>query len=224
MDDLIKSLFKQIEKAFNQSDIKDYAEKHGKKWFYYLSSTRLTKNTTVIVGFNGGAKEGIPYEPLMYVPDVTFGDLFRKGDELKSLSRIYYPLKSHLKDEDVDSFVQINFCFFRSDSESKIRKEDVELCVPIFEQLMSHLKPRRIIGFSARLRDYILNNKMHSQLDTKNIESNNKTVYAVKGQIKFTDISIPFCILPHPNYPITSKARNEAWEFCFPDIQKERKK
>lgn len=135
MNDIVRSLYKRIEAAFNQSDVKKYAEDHHEKWFYCLTSTKLTSNTTVIIGFNGGAKKDCPYRPQNSAeyPNKSFKDLYDMKDELGSFSRIYNCLKQYLPKEDIDNFVQTNFCFFKSNNENEISEKDIRLCIPIFE-------------------------------------------------------------------------------------------
>jgi hypothetical protein len=210
----LKKLFESTKMAFGKSDIKKYAEMNGHQWYYSISSTKLEKNQTVLIGYNGGAEIGVNYDPQLEIPPENFKDLYDKK-WLGSFVRVYTNLKTYLKNDDVDNFVQTNFCFFRSKSEGLISYHDIELCKPLFEELIEIIKPKRIIGFSKKLSDYLIPKIPGDYLESINIPSNKKTLHVIKGKINIAGSLIPIFFLPHPNAKFTGDSLVKAWDFCF---------
>lgn len=206
----IQQLFVDTKIAFEKSSIKKFAENNKLSWHYSVSSTHLTTNNNVIVGFNWGATDNYSYKPQAEMPTENFKQLYDKQD-LGSLQRIYEPLKKCFPYEDIDNCVQTNFCFFRSKKESQITSADLDLSTPLFQKLLVIIKPKRIIGFSNKLRDYFLNNKLCSSVETFNIPSNKKTLFVAKGIYRLNRQDIPILFLPHPNSRFTTEARQTAW-------------
>jgi len=128
-------------------------------------------------------------------------------------------MKPFFDDEEINNCVQTNFCFFRSNKEEQISMADLELCTPLFQKLLLIIKPKRIVGFSNKLRDHFLQNKLCSSVEILNIPSNRKTLFAAKGLYSIENEEIPIYFLPHPNSKFTSQARKCAWEFCFYSLQ-----
>jgi hypothetical protein len=213
-DKSIEQLFVDTKIAFENSPIKKYADQNGKQWYYSISSTRLNENSNVIIGFNWGAAGNDKYKPQVLVPHENFKDLYDKK-WLGSLERIYQPLKLRFPNEDIDQSVQTNFCFFRSKVEGEITDKDLELSTPLFHQLISIIKPKRIIGFSKRLQSYFIENGRCSNLHEASFASNRRTLHTAKGFLKLNGLEVPIYFLPHPNAKFTNVARRNAWDFCF---------
>jgi hypothetical protein len=206
----IKALFEATKTAFQQSAIRKYAEANNEEWNYAITSTQLTPNSTVIVGFNWGVTAEDEYEPQTEIPDDTFKDLYDKK-WLGSLERSYQPLKKYLPDEDIDHCVQTNFCFFRSESEAQIRAVDLALTTPLFSRLMELIEPKQIIGFSHHLRKYLARHYLLLEMKQTRIPMGKRSVYAIKGIYQIKKREVPFYILPYPNSRISGEARSAAW-------------
>lgn len=212
-DDL-KNLLNRIELAFNQSDIKAYCEANNLKWFYDLCATPIIPGAPLIVGFNWGAAKGMEYKLLS--PQERFIDLHNKK-YLGSMSRIVPYLTQYFSEEILEIIGQTNFCFFRSAKGYQISKKDLDLCKSIFFEFLEKAVPSNILCFSGRLKDYLFSSGLLNNLRKKEItfrKGNREVAYtAVKATLNITGCKIAF--LPHPNYPISSIARRQAWEFCF---------
>jgi hypothetical protein len=206
-----KELLAQTEEAYNHSNIR------SRLWGFSVTATRIIKNEPLIVGFNWGVnakwlKEGNKYNATKerkYPDNICF-----KDSDLGSLKRIlpyfekYYP--------DALSGMQTNFCFFRSQKENQISENDLDLSSGLFDQYLDYSTPSIIISFSKRLTKYLEKKGKLNSIEKKDIESGKKIIQAVTAEFQQSNNSIDFVNLPHPNYPITSEARNKAWEFCFP--------
>lgn len=210
----IELLFTNTANAFDKSSIKIFAMENKLNWNYSICSTRITTETNLIVGFNCGATDNYDYLPQTEIPHDSFKDLFDKK-ELGSLQRIYEPLKQYFPYEDIANCVQTNFCFFRSKKENQITEADIQLSKPLFQKLIEIIKPKRIIGFSSKFRDYFLSNNLCSSIETLIIPSNRKRLFVAKGTYNVNGKSIPIFFLPHPNSKFTTAARQAAWKFCL---------
>lgn len=210
----IQRLFIETKTAFEKSSIKNFAVANNLNWHYAISPTRLTTGNNVIVGFNWGAADNCAYKPQTQIPAKSFKELYDQK-ELGSFQRLYLPLKEFFPHEDIDNCLQTNFCFFRSKEENQITPAYLALSTLLFQKLLDIVKPKRIIRFSNKLRDYFLDNKLCSQLESLNIPSNGKTLFVVKGFYCVNGQNIPVFFLPHPNAQFTTEARQAAWDFCF---------
>jgi hypothetical protein len=197
----IESLFDETEVAFNNAPIKKYAAEKNLAWHYSISSTRIIPNSTLLIGFNWGAEVDYRYTPQEVIPENTFKDLHNKR-ELGSFQRVYESLKKYLPVEDIDNCVQTNFCFFRSKNESQITQEDLDLSTPLFLKLIQIVQPKRIIGFSSKLLDYCIIQKLCT-VEAGSFASNKRTLHvgkdfftALKNKYRFTSCPTQMRNLP----------------------------
>lgn len=209
MREKLTELLEELGRAYEQSDIKKFCIKNKYQWHYSLATTKMIKDKPLIIGFNWGAAKGVSYEPQSTIEDTGFGD-----EETGTLVRIKPFCRQYYDDEFLESASQTNYCLFRSRNEGEITSHDIELCEPIFERIISTLRPSEMLSFSSKLRDYLVSGNKISDLQKKTIEFQRgarKVRYtAVKGRLG----GIPILCLPHPNYPMRSNARQVAWEFC----------
>ena len=210
METALNQLLLELGQVYERSPIKQYCLQNGYEWYYSLVTTAMEKGYPLILGFNWGASQNGKYSAQSLITQLKF-----KDQDLGSLSRIFPYCKEYLGCDFLDKASQSNYCFFRSNKENQITPEDVELCKHIFEKLIDVVQPSSILCFSAKLRDYLIENKRLSNCQIEVIEykrgSVNMTYLAMKAILN-SGVEIKF--LPHPNYPITNVARSEAWEFC----------
>lgn len=209
-----KILFAELADAFEKSDIKQYAQRNNHTWNYSLTSTPIYENGLLLIGFNGGAIKGYPYERQDKLPTENF-----LKQDLGSFKRVIPFLKKYFDDETIDKVVQINYCFFRSAKEFEITARDRELCEPIFFKLLALIKPKQVISFSASLRQHLLNRSdIFENKFQKEIQSNRGGITAMVGELKINSNKIPIGFLPHPNYPLNGTARQQVWETVFENL------
>ncbi len=206
----LSKLLSELGKVFSNSDIKEYCLINGHQWSYSLVSTTLEQNGPLVIGFNWGASKGEDYSPQKEIKKTNF-----LTEEVGSLSRIFPYCRRYFGEDFLSKITQSNYCFFRSQKESQITQRDIELCEPIFEQLVGILNPSSILCFSSKLRDSLLKNgriKSTEMFDIKYDRGSLKVTYtAIKATLN-SGVEISF--LPHPNYPMKGEARQEAWKFC----------
>lgn len=208
-------LLYSVKQSYLISDV--YNKFKDKEWYYSISSTRLSKNKPLILGFNWGVdskmeKSGIKHNPQSEYPFAYFEGLY---DELGSFKRVVTLFHEYFPKALVGT--QTNFCFFRTENESQLTHRDIELCIPIFEKLLDYLNPSCIISFSRPLHNYLLLNK-ENKVDTIKIPSGKKTVFATKGIITINNTKIKYYNLPHPNnyrFHHEFEPIEKAWEYCF---------
>ena len=117
MTDIKKAYYELLKKtgeAFNKSNIKHIQETKGLSWNYSIAVTRIYKNSTLIIGFNAGAAKGFTHLPQSSIPDKNWGELAAIPNELGRMKVAYNRLLSYFDKQEVDQFIQTNFCFFRS--------------------------------------------------------------------------------------------------------------
>ena len=199
-------LLRKTELAYEASEIK------SRGLFYSVCATPIHLNSTLILGFNWGGNEQQP-QLENEMPSIPFKSIGSLG----SMKRTIKYFEKHIPDCDPATIVQSNFCFFRSPKESDISQGDIDLSAPLFESFLQYVCPQRVISFSSRLKEYLYTNNRITKTDSPLIESGRNKFVASKGSLSVNDGSIPIFFLPHPNYPITSVAREMAWEYCFPN-------
>lgn len=198
--------------AFAGAPIKRLAQELGTHWYYSICATRITPARPLLIGFNWGASAQGGHEPQREMPTRTFEQLLDQ-QELGSLARIMPYLKRHLPDVDLSEIGQTNFCFFRSKTEDQITAEDIELSTPLFLKLLEIAQPSRIIGLSARLREYL--GGLPGQVEVRAVEHSGRRVLIGKGYVEIDRRPIPVCVLPHPNHRLPTALREKAWQTCF---------
>jgi len=213
MTDIIElhELLNKIKQSYLHSDIR----KVNPSLSYSISSTRLTKNAPLIVGFNWGSGEEKYYSPQNEIPKNSFFEI--SPSDLGSMVRIIPYLKKYLSKKELEEIGQTNFCFFRSYKEFQISKYDLDLCSEIFIDLLKIVKPSFILSFTSKLRDFMLNKSMLIDIQEKSFPFRRGTIVShyrtIKARLKATGSIIYF--LPHQNYRLPSDLRNDCWDFCF---------
>ena len=198
----IKNLFTELDDAFEQSDIKQYAEKNKFSWNYSLTSTPIYENGLLLIGFNCGAAKNYPYKKQSGLPTENF-----LLQDLGSFRRVVPYLEKYLSTDTIAKIVQTNYCFFRSSKQNEISEKDRKLCEPIFFKLVSLINPKQIISFSASLRELLLTRQdIFTKTFSQDIPSNRGVIKAIVGQMKINSKNIPISFLPHPNYPLNETA------------------
>lgn len=213
--DFFNKLLEKTNLAYLKSDI--YKSHGHKNWGYSVSSTCFEKNAKVIVGFNWGVdnsliKNGNSHCPQKEYPLKSYSSLY---DELGSFKRTFNLFHNYF--ETIPE-IQTNYCFFRSENESQITNNDLELSNDLFDELIEYLNPSMLISFSKSLNCYFESTGRLVHRDLLEIKSGNRIFQAVKGNVNISNRVIKYFNLPHPNYPITKKARTEAWEYCFKNL------
>jgi len=205
-------LLEKTKEVYHQSDI--FKEHGNKNWGYSVTATSFEKNAKVIVGFNWGVdkkfiENGNSYGPQPGYPSKNFSSSY---EDLGSLKRTFPFLHKHFE---IIPEVQINYCFFRSESEAQISNKDLTLSGELFDSLIHYLEPSMLISFSKNLNDHLSNSGKLIQTETLQIKSGNKIFSVAKGKVKINDNEVDYYYLPHPNCPIKREARVKAWEYCF---------
>jgi len=205
--EFFNKLLEKTKEAYYLSDV--YNNFASKNWAYSVTATSFKKNDKVIVGFNWGAAKGYSYEPQKDYPLKNFISQYEDLGSFKRIVNWFYKYFDHIPE------IQVNYCFFRSEKEEQISKKDLELSSKLFDELIEYLMPSMIISFSQSLNTYLKNSSKLLDVKTKPITSTNKTFEVTKGKVFIAKNKIDYFNLPHPNYPITGDARQEAWDFCF---------
>ncbi len=205
---LYSELLRETAKAYELSEIKKF------NWYYSVCSTPIHLNSTLVLGFNWGVGNQQKHEAQKEneMPTVPFDEM----TDLGSMNRTLAYFTKYCKDGIQSQFVQSNYCFFRSKKDKDISSKDLELSNPLFESFLKYTSPSRIISFSSRLRNYLLNSNRLDSDTPHTIKSNKKSVIVSKATLLKENQSTPIYFLPHPNYPITNEARDAAWLYCFP--------
>jgi hypothetical protein len=190
----MEDIYKQIEEAFNQSDIKKLAEKEGKKWYYSLCTNKPKEGQPLLIGLNWGASDE-DFEPqdINNLPETINWSLMGDLKKLKPYLEEYFP------GIDSSTYNQTNYCFFRSKSEDDLNWSDIKLTEAPFEEFISRIKPSIIFGFSAKLRDYLLHNRRILFLEERPINSGTKTYIVYKGFMKLKSWWTHINLIPHPS-------------------------
>lgn len=210
MKEELEALLAKLEIAFEKSNIKQTAEQSNYKWHYSLVTTTLQKGGPLILGFNWGATKNEKYEPQASIEKKVF-----KNEDVGSLIRIFPYCRKYFGDDFLERTSQSNYCFFRSQTESQIERKDIALCEPIFEKLIGVLEPSSILCFSSQLRDRMLENEIIKEVESIEIlykRGSAQVTYRPMRAKLLSGAKIVF--LPHPNYPMTKLAREQAWDFC----------
>lgn len=211
----LEKLLPKIQKIFEMSDIKRLAEKEEFSWAYSLINSTLEKGGPLIVGFNWGAEAGVVYHPEAEIEKESFADA-KSG----SIARSARYLEKIYGSDFASRFSQTNFCFFRSKTEAQISQKDVDLCKPVFEELIDIVQPEIIFCFSAKLRNYLLSSgqveiEHEAVISFPRSATQNVTYKTWRG--RFGKVKI--VSLPHPNFKIPKFARDAAWKECFPGLE-----
>jgi hypothetical protein len=202
--EFFERLLNETKKAYQASEIKK------DNLYYSVCATPLFKNSTLLLGFNWGAGQNQKYDPQTRMEVRPFTQL-----DLGSLKRTFGFFHKYLPDAKLDEFVQSNLCFFRSKKEADISQGDLLLSQGLFESLINYIQPKEVISFSNQLYKYVSSQNKLVDESHINIISGKKTFQSRKAKLDINGQLVPISFLPHPNYPITNMARNDAWKYCF---------
>ena len=153
------------------------------------------------------------HTPQEQCPKIDFMD----NDDLGSLSRIKVYLKKYLDKDLTKKIVQINLCFFRSKKQSDISLKDFNANKEIFISMVKELQPRLFIALNSKVYDVLKPNLSFESIKT--IDNGNRKVQLIKASFNPDFGKGNFVYVPHPNYPLTKEARDEAWKYALTDNQ-----
>ncbi|MDZ4698264.1 MAG: hypothetical protein SH809_01050 [Rhodothermales bacterium] len=216
-EDQFTRLLAEVDIAYNQSDVK---QNHGgKNWHYSLSATPLKPECILLLGFNWGASKTDCHSPQPSMPVRPFMEM--SNGDLGSFARIRSMLPEYFSAKELEDIGQSNFCFFRSSKEHEISERDLQLCIPPFMQLLEYTKPRLIMCFSARLRDFLLastdtpiSDRME-EVSSQSPQRSTRSIRAIKGVLSIANRQTPIVFLPHPNARVSGESRKNAWRFAL---------
>lgn len=208
-EELFSDILQDTQLAYESSTLKNSG------WYYSISSTRIVEDCILLIGLNWGVGSG-NHEPQRNMPSATFEELYLRKGELRSFGRLYKRLNEYLCLEDFNKIVQSNFCFFRTPSDKELLAEHISLCLPLFTKFITLVSPKKIICFSKIARTHLLEQYSHS-IEKREIQSNKKTLIVEKGYLKLSE-NLEIIFLPHPNAKFTNRALDEAWTFCFKNV------
>jgi len=207
-DIIIEELLQEIDEAYIRSNLK----KHHKEWSYALLGSKPVEKPILLLGLNfGAARQTYAAQTLKGIKKSKY---FYEMDA-DDLGKAFLRLKNYIikyEQIDIKKIVWSNFCFFRSQSDAELLKEDIELTKPIFKKMLYSFNPTEIICVSKSLYNFLDKEKLIKNKQEKSIRINSKNIYIV---VKGTLYNCPFYCLPHPNYPATEQGRKECWDFCF---------
>jgi hypothetical protein len=216
MQDQLQALLEKLATAFQAAPIKRFAEAQvpSKAWNYSLVTTTLERGGPLIVGFNWGAAQGEAYPPQRVISKSDYSEQDRA-----SLARLDGYCRQIFGPDFTSRVSQTNYCFFRSETQAQISDDDLKLCQPIFDELLSILAPSMVLCFSSSLRDYLIEKKraVFDRRATIAYRSGNRnmTYEAMRG--RYND-QCEIASLPHPNAKIPGDVRDRAWQACFPEL------
>ncbi len=215
MKDELQALLEKLATAFQDAPIKRFAEAQvpSKTWNYSLVTTTLERGQPLIVGFNWGAAQGEHHPPQQVIAKNDYSEQDRA-----SLARLDVYCRKIFGPAFLSQVSQTNYCFFRSETQAQISDDDLKLCQPIFDELLSILAPSMVLCFSASLRDHLIEKKraVFDRRTTIAYRSGNRnmTYEAMRG--RYND-QCAIVSLPHPNAKIPGEVRDRAWQACFPE-------
>lgn len=170
MELALAELLIDLEKAYNQSDIKKFCIENEHEWFYSLVLSTLQPRGPLVIGFNWGVSKDEKYKPQKTIIKTDFSK-----EDIGSLSRIFPYCKKHFGSDFISKITQSNYCFFRSKTENQITTSDIELCEKIFTRLIEAVEPSCILSFSSKLRDFMFHNDKISSSKSKLIKYKEET-------------------------------------------------
>ena len=214
--DSLQNIFKDLDEAFDKSDIKKSAKEKGVVWNYSLLASPANQYSLLGVGFNWGAAKDCKYEK-QTIDNIPI----KFPEDMGSLIRIKYYIDKYFPSIPFNEVVQTNYCFFRSQKEAEITPNDIQLCQPIFQKLLSYLQPKAIISFSSKFRDALIKDSFKDNdfyLDEKTcvpIITNMGEYNLVTGTLHENTLSSKIYFLPNPMYRLKKEFRDECWKIAI---------
>ncbi len=201
----IEELFDKTAIVFEESEIRKFAKANSLEWHFSIAETAEFKDSLLILNFNPKAEEAKSYLVQTHLPETTF-DL-KKWQKMKPL------LEKHFDMFTLDSIVDSYYCPLRSAEESQITESDLDICMPLFKDLLKELSPRQIISFSNELEDYFNRKELLSDIVHLEIEIGKRKIKATKACIKNGRKKVAIAFLPDKDVTMSKENRERLWEF-----------
>jgi ribonuclease R len=201
----IEELFDKTAIVFDESEIRKFAIANSQEWHFSIAETAEFKDSLLILNFNPKAEDGKSYLVQTHLPETTF-DL-KKWQKTKPL------LEKHFEMFTLDSIVDSYYCPLRSAEESQIAESDLDICMPLFKDLLKELSPRQIISFSNELEDYFNRKELLSDIVHLEIEIGKRKIKATKASIKNGRKKVAIAFLPDKDVTMSKENRERLWEF-----------
>ena len=215
----LEKLLLELKSAYKISDIKNnkYCFENNRKWGYSLIESSLEVNQPLIIGFNWGVNKKWD--------DYKQGKAYKNQEEIEKrdvnlreykgfVQKVLKTGKRHFPKIKFEKASHSNFCFFRSETENQISEKDINLCLPIFLEMIEIVKPNVIFCFSSKAKDFLLNKGFIHNPKTKTIQSTREKGNSYKVVVGLTKAGIPIFCLPHSSSRLKNEVRENAWKFA----------
>jgi len=171
--------------------------------------TRIALKEQIIIGLNEIANKSS--DNFLKYPLKTFYELY---DELGIVKNML----SFLRDYNWEGLYSnyLNFCFLNFEKSKYISDSDLDICFPLFCDIMNYIKPQKIIIISKRIIQYLNKRRVLVIDKTKDFGNSKKKIITYSGKIIIKGANnFDFVYIPHPKINISKEIRSLIWKYYF---------
>jgi ribonuclease R len=202
----IELIFDKAAILFEQSKVHRFAKENAKEWYFNIAETAEYKESLLLLDLNPKAEKEAKYLAQTHLPDISI-DIQKWQKTIPYLDKYFgvYPIETIM-----DSY----YCPFRSEEVGQISESDLELCQPLFKDLLKELSPSQIISFSTELEDFFNVKGLMTDMVHLEIEIGKRKIRATKGFIKHGRKKVAIAFLPGKDVTLSKENREKLWAFA----------
>jgi ribonuclease R len=197
-----EALLPAVKKAFNKSQIKHVAIQKKAKWQFEITPSAPVPNSVLLLRFNPEAALNKGYRGQKLISKHPF--------KPEGSTRVFF--KTYFPSQKVSEGY---LSPLRSLDDKQLTEQDIELSLPIFEDFIKLLKPKKIVSFSAPMIATLQKYKYLTKLEEEEVTDQDRTVISSRAMLNVGDLKIPIYFVPRPSSRLLKELKTLAWDWAF---------
>jgi ribonuclease R len=197
-----EALLPAAKKAFNKSQVKHIAIQKKAKWQFELTPSAPVPESVLLLRFNPEAALNKGYRGQKLISKHPF----KPQGSTRVFFKTYFPY---------EKVSEGYLSPLRSLDDKQLSEHDIELSLPIFEDFIQLLKPKKIVSFAAPMIATLQKHKYLTDLEEEEVTDQDRTVITSRAMLNVGDLKIPIYFVPRPSSRLLKELKTMAWDWAL---------
>lgn len=197
-----EALLPAVKKAFNKSEVKHIAIQKKAKWQFEITPSAPIHESVLLLRFNPEAALNKGYRGQKLISKHPF----KPEGSTRVFFKTYFPYQK----------VSEGYLSpLRSLDDKQLSDHDIELSLPIFEDFIKLLNPKKVVSFSAPMIATLQKHKYLTNIEEEEVTDQNRTIISSRAILNVGDQKIPIYFVPRPSSRLLKELKTLAWDWAF---------
>lgn len=197
-----EALLPAVKKAFNKSHIRQIAIQKKAKWQFEIAPSAPIPDSVLLLRFNPEAALNKGYRGQKLISKHPF----KPQGSTRVFFKTYFPY---------EKVSEGYLSPLRSLDDKQLSEHDIELSLPIFEDFIQLLKPKKVVSFAAPMIATLQKHNYLTDLEEEEVTDQNRTVITSRAILNVGDLRIPIYFVPRPSSRLLKELKTMAWDWAL---------